>query len=232
MAVLHGIKALSLIIAAMAFTISCSSGDSKDDDGGGSCPNPSVSGNSMSCGGQSYRTVNINGQVWMAENLNYDPGTGNSACYDNDPANCVTYGRLYYWETAKGVCPSGWHLPSNVDWDKLFRYVDGTSDTSSPYNSPTAGRYLKATSGWDSCGPSGSGNSYLCEDTYGFSALPGSYGRSDGSFHPFGEGNWWSATEYNSYKVYYRTMLHYSERIFLYYSDKNYLSLSVRCLKD
>ncbi len=257
MAVLHGIKALSLIIAAMAFTISCSSGDSKDDDGGGgssssnedgssssgvsiaSCPNPSVSVNSMSCGGQSYRTVNINDQVWMAENLNYNPGTGNFACYDNDPANCVTYGRLYDWSTAKGVCPSGWHLPSSADWDRLYRSADGTSGTFSPYGSNTAGRYLKATSGWNSCGPSGSGNSYLCEDTYGFSALPGGLGYSAGTFIDVGAyGYWWSSSDiyyvssfYSIYQADGRYMYHGRESAYWEGCGKALL-FSVRCLKD
>ncbi len=103
------------IVLAMAFTFSCSS----DDGGVDGCPNPSVSGNSLSCGGQTYKIVVIGSQTWMAENLNYDPGSGNSVCYDNKPANCVTYGRLYDWSTARSVCPSGWHLPSYDEWAAL-----------------------------------------------------------------------------------------------------------------
>jgi len=73
--------------------------------------------------GKVYRTVKIGNQVWMAENLNYDaPG---SKCYNNNPANAEKYGRLYDWETAKKVCPAGWHLPSNDEWKVLVDFVGG-----------------------------------------------------------------------------------------------------------
>jgi uncharacterized protein (TIGR02145 family) len=177
----------------------------------------------------------------MAENLNY--AVSGSKCYNNVPANCDTYGRLYNWATAmalpncgygtscgsqiganhRGICPVGWHIPSNADWDKLMRYADGSSGTSSPYDSPTAGRYLKATSGW-----SGGGNG---SDAFGFSALPGGYGGSSGDFDDVGNyGYWWSASEYSSYLAYLRYMYYDREDAYgYYYKDGLY---SVRCLQD
>jgi uncharacterized protein (TIGR02145 family) len=132
---------------------------------------------------KTYKTVKIGTQTWMAENLNY--AAKGSKCYDNKPANCQKYGRLYDWETAKKACPKGWLLPSNADWDKLLRFADGTSGTKSPYSSKTAGYFLKATSGWNN-----NGNG---EDKYGFSALPGGSGYSGGSFSNVGSsGRWWS----------------------------------------
>jgi uncharacterized protein (TIGR02145 family) len=102
--------------------------------------------------GKTYRTVAIGRNRWTAENLNYQ--TGGSWCYDNDDANCGKYGKLYNLETARRVCPSGWHLPSLQEWNELRRAAGGDV-------------MLKAKSGW-----SGAGNG---TDNYGFSALPGGY---------------------------------------------------------
>jgi uncharacterized protein (TIGR02145 family) len=176
--------------------------------------------------GQVYRTVKIGSQVWMAENLNYD--AEGSKCYDKDPKNAEKYGRLYDWETAKKVCPPGWHLPSNDEWDKLYRFADGTSGTESPYKSETAGKYLKAKSGWNDCeGKSGNG-----EDKFGFSALPGGYGYSGGNFINVGDyGDWWSSQEFNSNIAYNRDMYYNFEYAAYDSDDKSYL-FSVRCVQD
>jgi uncharacterized protein (TIGR02145 family) len=182
----------------------------------------------------------------MAENLDYT--VAGSKCYNNNPDNCDKYGQLYDWATAmnlpsscnsstcsgqiqsphRGICPSGWHIPSNADWDKLYRYADGTSGTSSPYDSPTAGKHLKAQSGWNPY----SGIENL--DTYGFSALPGGGVGSDGSFYYVGKyGFWWSASEYEnkSNYAYSRSMYYHVDDAS---RDINYKSnlFSVRCLKD
>jgi len=94
--------------------------------------------------GKTYQTVVIGTQTWMTENLNY--AVNGSKCYGNDEANCATYGRLYSWTTAmalpyscnsshcasnlsakyRGICPEGWHIPRNEDWDNLLqvnRYI-------------------------------------------------------------------------------------------------------------
>jgi uncharacterized protein (TIGR02145 family) len=133
---------------------------------------------------KTYKTVKIGKQVWMAENLNFEAKEG-SMCYDNKPDNCKKYGRLYYWETATEVCPNGWHLPDDTEWDKLLDYVDGTSGTENYYMSETAGKYLKAKS-WDKNNGT---------DKFGFSALPG--GECDNSAKYVGcvligiNGFWW-----------------------------------------
>jgi len=204
-----------------------------------------------------YKTKQIGDQVWMLENLNYNVSgskCGGNDCklYDENTVNCDKFGRLYNWLTTmhlppkcneissddeectintphQGICPSGWHIPSNADWDKLMRYVDGTSDISdpyhdrSPYSSHTAGRYLKSKSGWNSGGNG--------EDKYGFSALPGGNGYSD-SFSNVGDlGLWWSSSEYLSYVAYYLFMYNISEYAGYGQYNKNAL-LSVRCVKD
>jgi uncharacterized protein (TIGR02145 family) len=236
----------AVIPLALAFALSCST-----DGGGGS---GSGSGDNIGKGsivyqGQKYRTVEIGGQVWMAENLNYK--VDGSKCYGEGgqvwikvlggshgeyktltdaevQANCKKYGRLYDWAAAMKVCPKGWHLPSNADWDKLYRFADGTSGTDSPYRGSTAGRYLKAKEGWnDYWGESGNG-----EDKFGFSALPGGYGGySGGNFKDVGEvGNWWSSSEYDSSKAYVPNVS-YAEVAYNNENLKSFL-LSVRCVQD
>jgi uncharacterized protein (TIGR02145 family) len=135
---------------------------------------------------KTYKTAKIGTQTWLAENLNYE--AEGSKCYENNPANCAKYGRLYNWETAMKVCPKGWHLPSNAEWDELYRFIDHNIGSERPYKSRTAGKHLKAVSSWNSYrGSNGNGTDY-----YGFSALPCGFGNSAGFFYNIGySGLWW-----------------------------------------
>ena len=163
--------------------------------------------------GKTYKTVKIGEQIWMAENLNYD-ASGNK-CYDNRVANCEKYGRLYDWNTALEACPSGWHLPSLDEYEALDNTVGGGN---------TAAKKLKSASGWNN---NGNGT-----DEYGFSALPGGYGDSDGSFFSVGEtGDWWIASEHSGDDAYYRRMLYVYESTHWHNYSKSSLR-SVRCVKD
>jgi len=271
-----------------------------------SCYSEDIRGDSVEYGGKKYKTIVINGQELMAENLNYNvPG---SKCYDDNPANCDKYGRLYDWITVmelhlscsslscahlintphKGICPTGWHIPTNAEWDKLYRSIDGDNGTKSPYDSPTAGRYLKAKQGWNHCGPSRSSSSfsrssssrvssssrassssvgsstsgssstssssssfrlssssglsssssyddmpYLCDDQFGFTALPGGYNYPIG-FSEVGEyGYWWSSDEDETdfSAAYKRFIYNRYENAYWGYGVKTYF-FSVRCFKD
>jgi uncharacterized protein (TIGR02145 family) len=174
---------------------------------------------------KTYETIKIGSQTWFAENLNYN--AKGSKCYDNNQENCAKYGKHYNWNTALKACPKGWHLPSNAEWDELYRFADGTSGTDSPYESPAAGKHLKAKSGWnDFNGSSGNGL-----DTYSFAALPGGSNYS-GKFHLAGiNGYWWSASERDGINAYYRFMLNESGRAGWNNKTKSLL-LNVRCVKD
>jgi len=166
--------------------------------------------------GKSYRTVKIGSQTWMAENLNYN--ASGSKCYENDPANCQIYGRLYNWATALRVCPRGWHLPIDMEWGMLMTTVGG---------SYVAGTKLKARSGWISYSHLPAGT-----DDYGFSALPGGVGFSDGDFGLGGaEGQWWIATE-NGVPLPYSIGMHYRSAEMGGYGSSEGCFLSVRCVKN
>jgi uncharacterized protein (TIGR02145 family) len=189
----------------------------------------------------------------MAENLNFNAES--SRCYgDNtggDSQNiCGTYGRLYNWATAmalpsscnsstcsddiqtkhRGVCPSGWHIPSNAEWDQLFHFADGTDTDNTltkPYDSPTAGKYLKAASGWNSGTSNGNG-----KDTYGFTALPGGNGKSGSNFNNVGNnGHWWSSNESSSNNAHRKNIHYYMDYAYGSNGDKDFL-FSVRCVQD
>jgi len=169
--------------------------------------------------GKKYKTVKMGNQVWMAENLNYN--ASGSKCNDNKESNCPKYGRLYDWNTAQKICPSGWHLPSYDEWNTLIATAGGKK---------IAGKYLKATSDWYFCGNSGS-DEHKCEDRYGFSALPGGYHYSSGVVGTGSFGNWWSSSypNYNDYGSYLQMS---NDKEDVYYGDnKKSCLLSVRCLQ-
>jgi len=186
-----------------------------------------------------YKTVVIGTQTWMAENLNYDAGSG-SYCY-GDNNTCDTYGRfLYDWATAmngasssdaspsgvQGVCPSGWHLPSDTEWETMASFV--ASD---------AGLTAKSGDDWTEIGTVLKANSSLWDintgtDAYGFAGLPGGYRFTAGSYPNVGHyGYWWSSTEYSSIDAYNRSL--FSNDAFFYRSShgKNH-GYSIRCLKN
>jgi uncharacterized protein (TIGR02145 family)/uncharacterized repeat protein (TIGR02543 family) len=182
--------------------------------------------------GQMYRIVTIGTQVWMAENLNWAGDDGNlGVCYGNSASNCDLYGRLYDWSTAmelpsscngsicanqvqsrhRGICPQGWHVPSDAEWTTLTDFVGGSS---------TAGRELKSTTGWSG----GNGT-----DNFGFSALPGGCRNAGGSFYNVGGGGyWWSATESDATYWYVGWS---SRNVSRHYSNEG-VAFSLRCLED
>jgi uncharacterized protein (TIGR02145 family) len=114
--------------------------------------------------GHNYKTVIINGQEWMAENMQTTVGNdGNSiTCHvpSNEDANFTnTYGCFYTWEDAQNVCPVGWHLPTSAEFEALIDYVGGRGIIGL--------ENLKATSWTD--------GEYGGKDTYGFNVLKAGY---------------------------------------------------------
>lgn len=208
--------------------------------------------------GQVYRTVEIGDQTWMAENLNYAymPDTL-SFCYNDSAEYCEKYGRLYTWSAAmdsaarfsengkgcsveqtgrpscgkfpvRGICPEGWHLPSDYEWQMLDTFVTkkiGTVDS--------VGFALKSRSGWRSYS-SKDGNG---SDAFGFCVLPAGM-KTRTKFSGIGSFlNFASRSKYLAGSIYVPSVwaLQYNLRFFINaYVDNysQYKMLSVRCLKD
>jgi len=174
--------------------------------------------------GETYETIKIGTQIWMAKNLNY--AVEGSKCYNNQDSYCKTYGRLYDWNTAMSVCPEGWHLPSDADWNILMKFVyPSCSDNS---NCAKAGTKLKSANDWNAYNGIPKGT-----DNYGFAALPGGAMYSDGDLDDVGNiGTWWSSSEYTTYIAYARIMFYNLEYVGRDYFNKDYAFYSVRCVKD
>jgi uncharacterized protein (TIGR02145 family) len=188
--------------------------------------------------GQTYKTVKIGDQVWMAENLNYK--TVNSFCYNNDDNNCSKYGRLYTWATAmdsvgvfsengkecgfdkkcsptypvRGICFNGWHIPDANEWNRLFAMSDDS-----------IGSKLKSDYGWIRDSLNGT-------DLFGFSALPAGYRDYLGRYYgDRTEACFWSSTERNWYDARYVSLQGYNGEGAKWGYEKNY-AISIRCIKD
>ncbi len=199
-----------------------------------------------------YKTVIIGTQQWMAENLKvskYSDGTtipnitdntqwsnlttGAWTYYNNDPANNTKYGKLYNWYAVspttngnKNVCPTGWHVPTDAEWMVLIDYLGGTS---------VAGGKMKevGTTSWISPNTDATNTSL-------FTGLPGGFRDNNGNYFNIGyDGDWWSSTEGNTSNAWWRNLnYNFGNAYGFGYDgpDSSYISnkeqgLSVRCLR-
>ena len=241
-------RLLILCIAAVALIFAACGGDSGNNGSGMERDSSSSSSSGALCtntygtntvtdcrDNQTYKTVTISTQMWMAENLNY--AVDSSWCYNNSADSCAKYGRLYQWAGAmglsviynstsatgvistpqQGVCPAGWHIPTDPEWTTLENTVGGGD---------VAGTALKSVSGWDE---GGNGT-----DAYGFSAFPAGYRNGYGGFGSVGRyAHFASATttEVDTLRAYNR-YLYYEDAYMGTSSDGKFIAFSVRCLKD
>lgn len=210
-----------------------------------------------------YNTVKIGSQCWMAQNLRtstnaagagniYTPTASEVPGYDVN-----TYGRLYDWAAVmqgasssdavpsgvQGICPTGWHVPSNAEWDTLTYYVyysanpdykcAGCSSSGWNQSTPCIAKALSSTTGWNSNTESGcnAGNRGDKSNLTGFSAVPAS-GCFFGDFYDFGDyAFFWSATQGDGRRAWCRRLNSRNSYVISYGDNEDY-GFSVRCLRD
>ena len=240
-------KKLSILAASLALFFAACGGSSATDSDDVSSSNSTATNGILtdSRDGQKYKTTKIGEQVWMAENLNYaylqptDELDSSSFCYDNDPAMCKKYGRLYLWSAVvdsagvlkndgkgkdcgygaecgvegsfQGICPKGWHLPSKGEFETLLASV--------------------GVSGEERSEILGAGSWKNGMNKFSFSALPAGYYNSNlKEFYDLGDdANFWSSMEYDSGNAYCLYIFDRNAYVTLY---EKYRGLSVRCLQD
>ena len=181
--------------------------------------------------GQIYQTVMIGEQCWMKENLNFQTTSG-SHCYKNLQSNCEIYGRLYSWNTmmngesssnqvpsgVQGICPYGWHIPSDAEWSILVDFLGGLN---------FAGGKMKSigTSLWDD--PNTGAN-----NSSGFSALPGGSMDLWNAFSFLGRyGFFWASTESSTTLATYYNLKYNELKVTRWGSNKED-GRTVRCVID
>lgn len=197
--------------------------------------------------GQTYSTVQIGTQCWMAENLNIgtmingtssqtDNVTIEKYCYDDNTSNCDTYGGLYEWDEmmeysttpgTQGICPTGWHVPSDAEWCVLEQEVDATvSCSGTGLRGTDVGGKLKeiGTSHWASPNTGATNSS-------SFTVLPSGYRLSDGSFLNLSTNSYFRTSNEDGSNAWSRGLGYNNAQVYRTTSTKVY-GFSVRCIKD
>jgi len=204
---------------------------------------------------KNYNTLQLGTQCWMAQNLNIgtriytvdnatDNGTIEKYCYDNSEANCDVYGGLYQWEEAmnytttagvQGICPNGWHLPTDEEWTTLTNYVSSQTAYLCLNTSTNIAKSLASTTNWtstiylDGCSI---GKTLATNNATGFTGLPSGYRVHTSDSQDIGNiAVWWSTTLSPPSSPWCRNMS-YDRATVLRVNYYKYNGHSVRCVKD
>ena len=161
--------------------------------------------------------------------------TGAYSIYANESStgpNATNYGYLYNWYAAtdlRKLCPTGWHVPTDTEWTNLIQFIDPTASAMGEgIQSTSAGGKLKSigTTYWNTPNIS-------ADNSSGFSALPGGYRNSDGSFYSIrGAAIFWSADGFEVTTALNRKLNNDDRYVYRYYSYNKSVGSSVRCLRD
>jgi len=209
---------------------------------------------SINYGGKTYETVILGYQCWMKQNLNIgnriddiSEQTNNAViekyCYGNVESNCDVFGGLYQWNemmnwTAssnsnpsgiQGICPPGWHLPSDNEWCQLVTYIDQTINCSSTgWTGTDAGGKMKepGITHWATPNTGATNSSH-------FTAFAGGLHVPGGGFNSLFSGAiFWSATEISSSNAWYLHLHTSSTQVYHNNDNQKLFGFSCRCLKD
>jgi uncharacterized protein (TIGR02145 family) len=204
--------------------------------------------------GNSYPTVSIGNQCWMASNLRVTTyNDGNATVIPDESANSdanwgtlptgaltiypgvTAYGYLYNWHAitdSRKICPNGWHIPTDAEWNTLANFLDPLTlpvSVNNGYESLVAGGMMKSTDAlWI--------NNTGANNTSGFSALPGGFRKDNGSFL-IGQGAYfWSSTPHSTNNAWYRQLESGFTRLGRFmnqnFTFNKSAGASVRCLRD
>lgn len=181
-------------------------------------------------------------EIPMAGNSTYSETEPYRYCPDGNSQNVNYYGYLYNWpavmhgssstlnnpSNVQGICPKGWHVPSDAEWYELVDYVENHPEQ---YGNSVAKALASNDGCWEESGiPGTPGCDQSSNNTTGFSAVPAGY--YFGSYFSFGNNAcFWSATLYDSYDAYIRGLGYYDAIVYRYSDDKDD-GYSVRCLRD
>jgi uncharacterized protein (TIGR02145 family) len=196
--------------------------------------------------GQTYHTVLIHTQCWLKENLNVgtminsnlggqlqtDNDTIEKYCYGNDSANCDIYGGMYEWNEAmqyiitegpQGICPTGWHFPSDGEWTVMTNFLGGASVAGGKMK--TTGTIEAGTGLWHQPNTGATNES-------GFTGLPTGERYNNGTFNNLGYGShFWSSTQIDSASAWCWAISRNFTDIFRNGWDKE-SGFPVRCIKN
>lgn len=187
--------------------------------------------------GNFYPSIILGTQEWMQQNLqvtkyrngqalinavtnsSWNTTNGAYGIYGGSNVNNTNYGKLYNWyavNDSRGLCPTGWHVPTTIEWSTLENYLGGTS---------VAAGKLKTVDGWNSPNLGATNES-------GFTGLPGGYRFTDGTYwYNLQIAQWWTSTNANTTIAHASRLYYQNEGVINSTYDKK-IGSSVRCLKD
>jgi uncharacterized protein (TIGR02145 family) len=167
--------------------------------------------------GENYDLLELGGAKWFGQNLRY--ATAMSRCYDDDPANCETYGRLYLYSEALTACPTGFHLSSDADWHALEMWM-GMSTADLEVN------------GYSAVRGSDEGARLRVGGDVGFDAPMAGFATGQG-FSALGDRTYiWTSTDVGASNVFRRRIEMGTPTLWRFTNPTQDYEISVRCVQD